>query len=259
MADEPPPIEKSCNACGKTDCGTTSLKKCSRCKSAWYCSQRCQKTDWKFHKEACTIKSQANAHAKALSKAVSGAVAAAAAALTSSPSDEKPSETNRRFATDKFEVLDVEVAMPFHQLRSYTWLHGRSERDVFKLLIDTYRLRVEDERPHCKNFLYVCIEDFGRYLRQAESNRELMPEWWTSEKGVECMLFASDGDDWSTAVVDVSEMDIQRYYPELFMTLQMRVFAEQVLGGGPGGKNSISTIEIYLIAEQGKLLTLIPR
>ncbi|KAJ6042438.1 uncharacterized protein N7446_013504 [Penicillium canescens] len=255
MTDERSPIEKSCNACGKTDPGTRSLKKCSRCESAWYCSQPCQKMDWKFHKEACTIKSQANVHAKALSKAIAGAVAAAAATLASPPSDEKPSESNHRFATDKFDVLDAEIAMPFHQLRSNRWLHDRSERDVFKLLIDSYRLRVGDDRPHCKDFLYACIEDFGRYLRQAESNRQLMPEWWTSEKGVECMLFASDGDDWSTAVVDVSERDIQR----VVYDFADAGFAEQVLGSGSGGKNLMSTIEIYLIAEQGKLLTLIPR
>lgn len=29
------------------------LKRCSGCKSAWYCSKRCQVEHWKIHKEVC--------------------------------------------------------------------------------------------------------------------------------------------------------------------------------------------------------------
>jgi hypothetical protein len=42
-----------CLLCGKTD-GTTMMK-CSRCKTASYCSKDCQKGDWKKHKGVCKL------------------------------------------------------------------------------------------------------------------------------------------------------------------------------------------------------------
>jgi hypothetical protein len=42
-----------CAFCGKIDC--ISIMKCSRCKSASYCSRECQKGDWKNHKAVCEL------------------------------------------------------------------------------------------------------------------------------------------------------------------------------------------------------------
>ena len=39
-----------CNSCGKMD---SNLKKCGACGRAWYCSQECQRKDWKEHKKVC--------------------------------------------------------------------------------------------------------------------------------------------------------------------------------------------------------------
>lgn len=41
-----------CEACGTVELNL--LSKCSRCHSAHYCSQTCQKVHWKKHKERCT-------------------------------------------------------------------------------------------------------------------------------------------------------------------------------------------------------------
>ena len=41
---------KRCNYCNKID---AKLKKCTRCKQAFYCSKKCQKKDWKNHKKVC--------------------------------------------------------------------------------------------------------------------------------------------------------------------------------------------------------------
>jgi hypothetical protein len=43
-------LKKICDNCGKID---TKLMKCSRCKSAYYCSAECQKCSWKKHKLDC--------------------------------------------------------------------------------------------------------------------------------------------------------------------------------------------------------------
>ena len=41
-------INKKCAVCG-----TESINKCSICKVKYYCSQTCQKNDWKRHKQTC--------------------------------------------------------------------------------------------------------------------------------------------------------------------------------------------------------------
>ncbi|KAK3265120.1 hypothetical protein CYMTET_26177 [Cymbomonas tetramitiformis] len=46
--DEDPNI-KECANCGSTE----NLGRCSRCHSAWFCSVKCQKAYWPFHKEWC--------------------------------------------------------------------------------------------------------------------------------------------------------------------------------------------------------------
>ena len=39
-------------------CGTAFwpyLKKCKRCRTVFYCGRDCQKQDWKYHKNSCTV------------------------------------------------------------------------------------------------------------------------------------------------------------------------------------------------------------
>ena len=45
-----------CSACGLGPlCADgAELKKCSRCETRMYCSRKCQKKDWRFHKPSCT-------------------------------------------------------------------------------------------------------------------------------------------------------------------------------------------------------------
>jgi len=52
--DENPDIffNKSCNYCRNEN---TELFKCGNCKCIYYCSKKCQKEDWKFHKNNCGL------------------------------------------------------------------------------------------------------------------------------------------------------------------------------------------------------------
>ena len=42
--------------CGNEVCCKIGLKRCSQCKSVWYCSEECQKFAWKQHKSTCDPK-----------------------------------------------------------------------------------------------------------------------------------------------------------------------------------------------------------
>ncbi|KAF2641053.1 hypothetical protein P280DRAFT_517285 [Massarina eburnea CBS 473.64] len=43
----------TCSTCGQLPSSGSTLQRCSRCKSAYYCSKVCQKTAWKLHKVDC--------------------------------------------------------------------------------------------------------------------------------------------------------------------------------------------------------------
>jgi hypothetical protein len=49
-----PRKEGQCANCGRSPGGAKTFSTCSRCKQARYCSQNCQKVDWKMHKKTCT-------------------------------------------------------------------------------------------------------------------------------------------------------------------------------------------------------------
>ncbi|OAL52511.1 hypothetical protein IQ07DRAFT_505943 [Pyrenochaeta sp. DS3sAY3a] len=40
---------KPCSTCS----GQPARRRCSRCKSAYYCDRNCQKSDWKTHRNVC--------------------------------------------------------------------------------------------------------------------------------------------------------------------------------------------------------------
>jgi hypothetical protein len=45
-----------CRWCKNTDRGKAKYKICTGCRSAYYCSKKCQKRDWEKHKLICKIK-----------------------------------------------------------------------------------------------------------------------------------------------------------------------------------------------------------
>merc|ERR1719201_1656614 len=71
-----------CNSCGKEAHALPDGRRmlcCSRCKSAHYCSQECQRSDWKSHKSDClatksAVNSSGGSSSSDASKAFGGAL-----------------------------------------------------------------------------------------------------------------------------------------------------------------------------------------
>lgn len=190
--------------------------------------------------------------------------AAAAAAGSTAPNGQhtRPTPSTSATAEEPLEGLAVAIQKPFHHLDDRTWLHDRPERDVFKLLIDTYRLRMEDnynlEGDADNDSIYGGAPNgrggFRRFLRLAESKGRLLPSWWSQEKAVACEEVGS-GYGWSSLAHAVQKGDVVEHYGIPNMPMQMRMFGEQVYGRGPGGQSGAGMMHMQMMAENGEMHT----
>ncbi|RDW93341.1 zinc finger MYND domain-containing protein [Aspergillus mulundensis] len=226
MAESDP----ACNTCAKKASDEVTLKRCAKCKTQWYCSRECQKTDWKAHKKTCS---------KDASEANTG-------------------DNSRR--TPK--GLSAFIAKPLHELDKETWLHNRPEEDVYKLLIDAYRLHLEDQYVFDGDADVDSIyggqpdsrDGFHRFLRLAERKRGLLPSWWSPEKAKECLATGLRG-GWSSLANAVEKGDIIEHYGDHQMPMQMRMLSEQICGRGPGGQPGAEMRKIMMQTETGDMYT----
>ncbi|KAH8904999.1 hypothetical protein BR93DRAFT_999029 [Coniochaeta sp. PMI_546] len=195
----------TCNHCKKSPPEVT-LKKCAKCLEALYCSRDCQKADWKSHKVVC-VKHE---------NATSGHV------VLSPP-----------------KGLDAPIADAFTHLGNGTWLHGRSQKDVYRLLIDVYCLRLEDNYVFTgdipTNSFYGGTADgtpgFRRFLSRIEKkNRSLLPDWWSDEEKAQCIAFGRrrGTKEWSCLAHAVEKSDIDEHYGDRFFAVELRIFADIV-------------------------------
>lgn len=197
-----------CSNCRKTQKELPiPLKRCAQCKNQWYCSRECQKTDWKRHKKVC------------------------------SSTFGKPKSTSTRKATSRLVCFNPN---PLKALNDGTWLHNRPKNDVFKLLVDTYRIKMEEQYVfegdveegsiyagagpesalrHFRNFLVRIIN--------AERSKKLLPVWWSKDSFKECLQFARN-DKFSNVGFPLKKNDIQEHYSQMDMPIQLSMFAEKI-------------------------------
>lgn len=226
-----------CGNCGKAEPG---LKVCARCSSERYCSRDCQKAHWKTHKKACGVN--------------------VTATCTSESSRTSPFPST----ATSFKNLATAITHPFHKLEARIWLHDRPEDDVYKLLIDTFRLRINDDYKFSaiktKGSIYAGRSDslsaFYRYLHLAESRQGLLPPWWSSENSAACVaLSMNDPEGWYSLRFGPEKGDINEHYGDSKMAMQMRMLGEQIYGNGPGGQDSTAMRQMMMAQERGGLIS----
>ena len=206
MADVDTTSTSTCAKCVKSQASAESpLQRCSGCRAAYYCSKDCQKADWKNHKKDCRSSSFSN----------NGA----------SQSGEG-SSTSAKVNLEKMLGLSTR-----------TWLHNRPEAEVFTLLIDSYRMRVEDEYTYrgdvSDDSIYGGgnpVPGFRRFLQKAEACSGVLPSWWNEEKRKACIAKGNAKDHWSSLHSAVEKHDIQDHYKDSTMPMQLRMLAEEIIG-----------------------------
>lgn len=122
-------------------------------------------------------------------------------------------------------------------LNSKTFLTGRSEQEVYRLPIDSYRMRMHDEsafsRTVPKNSLYDRgdpVIGFMEFLTKAEEYGKVLPSWWSAEKKEACVENGKARDQWSTLNKTVQKSSIQEHYQDDMMPMKLRMLAEEFIG-----------------------------
>ena len=206
-------LAKNCQRCMKY---LENPKHCAKCQSVNYCGRDCQKKDWSTHKKDCAI----------------------LAAARSKDQDVVEDLLTFRDYKGNNKVLSTFINKPFTKLESETWLHGRPDKDVYKLLIDAWRLRksmeldilnvteVIDLDPDVSDGL----QPFEDYLDTAKAKGLLSPGWDDSQKAA-CITYGLDKAKWTTLhdLFLIPKKFIEHYGSPRIL-LQLVYFNWQVLG-----------------------------
>lgn len=233
-------MDAGCNSCKKGPPEVT-LKRCAKCSVTPYCSRECQKADWKAHKKICGKNQDQNQNQ---SSNASPGVSSSGGTQLSPP-----------------KGLDQPISMPFTHLDQGKWLHDRPETDVYRLLVDAYRFRVEDtytlEGEAMEGSLYAGGPDglrgFQKFLQTAATIQGLLPPWWDGEKKAACERLGMDASQWSDLRCAVEKSDIIEHYGDFQFPMQLRMLAEAVYGRGPGGSSGSGMRKMMASMEQGAM------
>ncbi|KAI0455976.1 putative MYND domain protein [Xylaria acuta] len=225
-------MEGTCNTCKKA---SPELKKCAKCTTTLYCSRDCQKADWKTHKKICGK--------QAHERSQTGSEPSAATVLSPPKGLEKP------------------ITKPFARLDNNTYLHDRPEQDVYRVLIDAYRMRLEDEYKFegeaAADSIYggatSSLPGFRKFLRLAASRPGLLPSWWNAEKQNACEMLGMDSSQWSDLRCAAEKGDIIEHYGDPRFPMQLRMLGEMVIGRGFNGNNGTQMRKMMAMMESGSM------
>ena len=112
-----------------------------------------------------------------------------------------------------------------------------TEKECYIELINSYRLRVEDDYNFAGDAsgLYAGddpMEDFRRFLNLAKKRKGLLPKWWTKETWKTCEMMGADKakGGWANCFTPVEKYDITEHHHDLTKPMMLRLLAESVYG-----------------------------
>nr|XP_018900304.1 PREDICTED: uncharacterized protein LOC109032563 [Bemisia tabaci] len=127
-----------------------------------------------------------------------------------------------------------------------TWFSNRPKHEVFKLLIDVYKMKIEDEYVFegdvDEDSVYggaspgTAAQHFRKYLtlitridaRRAPQSR-ILPHWWSRGMITENVNYALK-EGWSFIGYAIEKSDVIDHYKNPLMPMQLRAMREQLEG-----------------------------
>jgi splicing suppressor protein 51 len=206
---------RGCGSCANEN---TKLLQCSRCETVSYYDKDCQEADWKTHEPICTQIAE---------------------------SGSQPSQAEKPFKAGDQDKK------PFSAIFNGVFFHDRTEEKTFQLLIDSLRIRQQDEYDYGGKILPGSIYDdesssetaFRTFISKARSFDGLLPPWWTDSSVDECIEFSGRSLGFSLAVAQ-GKKDIDAAWGDYRMSMKLRVMTETVYGYAPGGHST----HVFLVA-----------
>ncbi len=215
-----------CTTCKKSEPSFTKpLKRCGKCKITLYCSRDCQQGDWKNHKKSLQ-REQGYRRRRRLVRPRS--------------SRWRGVEPDIKSAGGYIKLFSM--ASPtsdrgniFNNSVKTGYLSRLPETRAFAAIIDSYRLRVEDEYTFRGDASGLYGDEdplpcFRDYLDQAEQCGEVLPPWWNQAKRRACENQAMRKSEFSYLGYAVEKPDIQKHYGDNLMPMRLRMLAERVTG-----------------------------
>ena len=119
-------------------------------------------------------------------------------------------------------------------IRDATFLSSQSPEQALGYIVDSYRLRIEDEYALNGNpaGLYAQedpVGDFKEYLDVAEQKGGILPSWWNTEKRADCVRLG-EAEGWHCLQYAVQKSDIIEKYGDRLMPMKLRMIAQMVTG-----------------------------
>lgn len=112
-----------------------------------------------------------------------------------------------------------------------------TRKDCFIQLIDSYRMRVEDDYvfAHDNHGIYANedpLPEFAHFLDLAEKRNGLLPTWWNKETRAACEAMGADNTkaNWADLHCAIEKSDVQEHYKDPTMPMKLRLLAEKVYG-----------------------------
>ncbi|KAH6959687.1 hypothetical protein BKA56DRAFT_466287, partial [Ilyonectria sp. MPI-CAGE-AT-0026] len=137
------------------------------------------------------------------------------------------------------EDLYARISIPLTRPSLRSWLHGRPPQDVYRILIDTYQLRMDDmfviakqaEENSMYNGKQTGYFGFRRFLEKAKA-ATVLPPWWNEDIERECQKqgLPAHGLPLYKLSDKVSEAAIKKLYGDATFATQLRLFAAGVYG-----------------------------
>lgn len=128
----------------------------------------------------------------------------------------------------------------FTNLSEPGYLSRLPETKAYAAIIDSYRLRVDDEYKFQGEAggLYAGespLSGFQEYLAKAEECGDVLPSWWNSAKRLACEKQSMQTSQWSCLQTAVEKSDVMEHYKDRWMPMRLRMLAERVTGSHVGG------------------------